>query len=163
MAKAKVTATVNTDSENDSDQIYIESWYQRSWRPLMAGLYLLLCLLDYGIRPVVNFQMLRRFNLVETVSVIKDLDSTVQVQIIEVLRNSEAVPPILTEFVHISFGAILGVAAYSRTMEKIDRDRNSGGTPTVVSPSAVIKPEDEDETGGLVAEVVDESDTGPVG
>lgn len=106
--------------------VYTESWYQRSWRPMMAYLYLILCFLDYGVRPAINFELLNKFNLVEVVNNIRELDPMVQVQIIETLRNDEAIPPILSEFVHISFGAILGVAAFTRGREKQDRVRESG-------------------------------------
>lgn len=96
---------------------YAEHWYQRAWRPSMAAIYMMLCILDYGIRPIVNYYQTKIYSLSETVSIIQDLEPTVQIQILNQSRQ-EAVPPILSEFVHLAFGAILGVAAFSRGMEK---------------------------------------------
>lgn len=119
----------------------IETWYQRSWRPMMAFLYLTLCLLDYGVRPAINFYFFKQFNLVQTVESIQNLDSAVQIQIIEVLRKNEAIQPILPEFVHLAFGAILGVAAYSRGKEK----ESYSELPTVL-PTRKPKQVDDDES-----------------
>ena len=96
---------------------YAERWYQRMWRPMMAGIYMFLCVLDYGVRPMINYAFSKQFNLAETVFIIKDLEPTVQVRILD---NSKQVlmDPILTEFVHLAFGAILGIAAFSRGSEK---------------------------------------------
>lgn len=122
-----VNVEVSVDqSTNVVPPIYVESWYQRSWRPMMAYLYLFLCFLDYGVRPAVNYYLFKQFNLVQVVSTIKELDPTVQVQIIEVLRHDEAIEPILSEFVHLAFGAILGAAAFTRGQEKGTRIKESG-------------------------------------
>ncbi len=98
--------------------VYTEQWYQRSWRPMMAFVYMLLCILDYGVRPMINYIIYKKSNnLAETVSIIKDLDSVVQIKIIELIKE-ETLKPILSEFVHLAFGAILGVAAFSRGQRK---------------------------------------------
>lgn len=122
-----VNVEVSVDqSTNVAPPIYVESWYQRSWRPMMAYLYLFLCFLDYGVRPAVNYYLFKQFNLVQVVSTIKDLEPTVQIQIIEVLRQDEAIEPILSEFVHLAFGAILGAAAFTRGQEKTNRIKETG-------------------------------------
>lgn len=107
-----------------------EKWYQRSWRPAMAGLYLLLLLIDYAIRPAVNYWEYQKFELVTTVSAITELEPTVQIQLIQTLREGQAIPPILTEFVHLAFGTILGAAAYTRGREKIERLRSNSRETT---------------------------------
>ncbi|MEM4260718.1 MAG: hypothetical protein QXG00_05770 [Candidatus Woesearchaeota archaeon] len=97
---------------------YTEQWYQRSWRPMMAFVYMILCILDYGVRPLVNYMIYKKSNdLSEIVSIIEDLDSAVQIKIIDLMKE-ETIKPILSEFVHLAFGAILGVAAFSRGQRK---------------------------------------------
>ena len=122
-SKRSSVRTRETYSFGGNTPVTSESWYQRQWRPAMAGLYLLLCLIDYGIRPGINFWFFTEFDLAETIQVVENLEPTVQIQIIETLRSEQAIPPILTEFVHLAFGAILGAAAYTRGREKIERTR----------------------------------------
>jgi hypothetical protein len=98
-------------------------WFQSFWRPAMATLYLFLCLLDYGIRPVANYFQIKHFDLVQTVSIIKDLEPTVQIQVLQLQKDKEPWVPILNEFVHLAFGAILGVSAWTRGNEKIETIR----------------------------------------
>lgn len=98
--------------------VYTEQWYQRSWRPMMAFVYMMLCILDYAVRPAINYIVYRKSsNLSETVSIIKDLDAPVQIKVLEMAKE-DTIKPILTEFVHLAFGAILGVAAFSRGQRK---------------------------------------------
>ena len=97
-----------------------EYWFQRIWRPTMAFLYCFLCLVDYAIRPAVNYYHYKDFSLRDTVSFIQPLEPSVQIQALILSKEKVAIEPILNEFVHISFGAILGVSAYSRYWQKID-------------------------------------------
>ncbi|MEM5877621.1 MAG: hypothetical protein QXF12_01950 [Candidatus Aenigmatarchaeota archaeon] len=106
--------------EKKSEKIirYSEQWYQRSWRPMMAFIYMLLCVLDYCVRPMINYIAHKKtYDLPEIVHTIKDLDSVVQIKVLEVSKE-DVIKPILPEFVHLAFGAILGVAAFSRGYRK---------------------------------------------
>lgn len=96
---------------------YAEMWYQRTWRPMMAAIYMILCVLDYGVRPMINYYQSTNFNLAYIVQTIEPLESVVQIEIINAAKR-ESILPILTEFVHLAFGAILGVAAFSRGAAK---------------------------------------------
>lgn len=96
---------------------YTEMWYQRSWRPMMAAIYMLLCILDYGVRPMINYYQSTNFDLAKVVQTIEILEPAVQIEILK-FSQTETMEPILTEFVHLSFGAILGVAAFSRGSSK---------------------------------------------
>jgi len=97
---------------------YYERFYQRIWRPAIAFLYIAMNTVDYIIRPAINYYHMSRIDLTEVVLKIKDLDSVIQLKIVEIMSNGGVIPPILSEFVHLSFGAILGVAAYTRYREK---------------------------------------------
>lgn len=99
----------------------VDDWFNKSWRPAMALLYFFLCVLDYGIRPLTNIIESKKFDLVKTVEIIHELPAATQVQLLQLSKDKEPWPPILNEFVHVAFGAILGVAAYTRGTEKIER------------------------------------------
>ncbi len=99
-----------------------DAFVQKYWRPAMAILYLFLCLLDYGIRPVVNQYYAKQFDLAITVQAIKPLESAVQIKALEIAARNEIWPPILNEFVHLAFGAILTAAATTRGLEKMKRN-----------------------------------------
>ncbi len=98
-----------------------DSSIQKYWRPSVAILYLILCLLDYGVRPIVNQYYAKQFDLTVTVEAIKPLESVVQVKALEIAARNEIWPPILNEFFHLAFGAILTAAATTRGLEKMKR------------------------------------------
>lgn len=118
---------------------YAEKWYQRMWRPTMAAIYMLLCILDYGVRPMINYYQAKDVDVIEIVQEIKDLQPSVQMQIIEQSRQ-DYIDPILTEFVHLSFGAILGVAAFSRGAHKNFAQGSPGPAPVAPQTSALALP-----------------------
>jgi len=105
------------NNNNGNGLIYVEKWYQRAWRPMMAMLYMLLNFFDYVVRPIINYIYVKNVDIVTVLLQLKDLDTVVQIKIIESLGNS-VIPPIMPEYLHIAFAAILGVAAYTRGMEK---------------------------------------------
>lgn len=107
-------------SINDQEKIK-DSFVQKYWRPGMAGLYMLLMLLDYGIRPVINQYYANEFDLSITVEAIKPLEPAVQIKALEIAARNEIWPPILNQFVHLAFGAILTAAATTRGLEKMKR------------------------------------------
>lgn len=104
-------------SSSNGEFYYVEKWYQRAWRPLMAMLYMILNIFDYIIRPLINYSYVKNIDIVDILLKLKDYDTVVQIKLIENLGNA-VIPPIMPEFLHLAFGAILGVAAFSRGMEK---------------------------------------------
>lgn len=59
----------------------------------------------------------KNFDIVDVLLNLKDYDTMVQIKLIENMGNA-VIPPIMPEFLHLAFGAILGIAAYSRGIEK---------------------------------------------
>ena len=104
-----------------------DNFFQKYWRPAMAGLYMLLMILDYGVRPLVNQWHANEFDLATTVESIAPLDPSVQVKALDIASRNELWPPILNEFVHLAFGAILTASAATRGMEKIQRNKRRNG------------------------------------
>jgi len=98
---------------------YVEKWYQRAWRPSMAFVYMILCIIDYGVRPFINYyEKNKQHDLTKIVKEIKEIsDPMVQIKLLE-YNSKEKFEPILNEFVHLAFGAILGISAFSRNEEK---------------------------------------------
>lgn len=78
-----------------------EPWLKQYWRPLMAYQYLLVCLFDFIIAPSLTM-LLAKYHIVEY----KQWDPIT-------LKESG--------YYHMAMGAILGVAAWTRGMEKIKR------------------------------------------
>ena len=87
-----------------------EDWMQKKWRPAMGWMYMLICTLDMGVFPILW-------------SVLQ----TVQHQTITQWQ------PLTLQgagLFHLAMGAVLGIAAFGRTQEKI------AGAATNVTPPA---------------------------
>lgn len=108
---------------NQTKKVDKEDWMQKKWRPMMAVLYMAVCAFDFMIAPVLW-------------------------SIIQALGNGGHIAsqwqPLTLQgagLLHLSFGAILGVAAYGRTQEKLAGTASNVGTtyqtPTVVNPTTV--------------------------
>lgn len=85
------------DMENDNQ----EHWMKAYWRPAIAFQYVAVCLFDFIIHPILN-------------GIFYYYDKAKYVQW-EPLTLKES------GFYHLAMGAILGVAAWTRGMEKIRR------------------------------------------
>jgi hypothetical protein len=130
---------------------YDDKWYVNTWRPAVAWTYLCFCIIDYGVRPAINYYEYKKFNLTETVNALKELPSTSQVQIIQALQKPD-IPPVLNEFVHLAFGSIIGVSAWTRGMEKIETIRNQPEPPPQPEP----QPQDRRKPKRKKEEVIDD-------
>jgi hypothetical protein len=107
------------DTENKENQ---EDWLQKRWRPLMAGMYLVVCTCDFVIFPVL-------WGILQILG-----HGRVETQWSPITLNGAGL-------FHMSMGAILGIAAWGRTQEKMAgvaaNPTPSFGSPT---PSAVNTP-----------------------
>ena len=87
-----------------------EDWMQKKWRPAMGWMYMLICTLDMGVFPI-----------------LWSILQTVQHQTITQWQ------PLTLQgagLFHLAMGAVLGIAAFGRTQEKI------AGAATNVAPPA---------------------------
>lgn len=103
-AQAQVgTAEVNLDKELLDQQIKKEEehWMKAYWRPAMGWLYMLMCFCDFVAFPVISI----------FVPIITKMPYVAWQSL--TLSNGG--------LIHLSFGAILGVTAYGRTQEKIQK------------------------------------------
>jgi len=81
-----------------------EHWVKAYWRPAMGWLYMLICLCDFVVFPAVAMFLPVFF---------KGLGVTLAYSAWQSLTLSNG------GLIHMAFGAILGVAAYGRTQEKV--------------------------------------------
>lgn len=95
-----------------------DSWVGIYWRPAAAVVYLFICLFDFVLVPsLIGFNS---EHLYEIVAAVKDLPSDSQ-NIVLSLKLAQWEPLTLKGggLFHIAFGAILGVAAWSRGKERV--------------------------------------------
>lgn len=110
---------------NNKHPAHSHSWYQRMWRPLAAFVYLSICIFDFIVMPIIVSNSIQQMeSTAELFAHIYKLEhSEAQVAAItsiQELRNHEWSPITLIGggMFHLSFGAIIGVSAVSRGLEK---------------------------------------------
>lgn len=92
-------------------------WMAENWRPLAAFVYLAINIFDFIIGPI--FMGLTNESTSEFVKSIIGLDPSVQVVLAQKPNNGwQPLTLMGSGMFHISFGAILGVAAWNRGTEK---------------------------------------------
>ena len=103
---------------SDSDKAK-EDWMNKKWRPAMGWMYMLVCMADFVVFPIL-------WSLVQVVG-----DGKVESQWMPITLQGAGL-------FHIAMGAILGIAAYGRTQEKLN-DKAGGATPSF-GPAPVAAP-----------------------
>lgn len=95
-----------------------EDWMQKKWRPAMGWMYMVVCMMDMVIFPVL-------WSLLQTVT------HTPITQWNPLTLQGAGL-------FHLAMGAVLGIAAFGRTQEKIAGSANNISTPSL--PSAPMMP-----------------------
>ena len=101
-----------------------EDWMNSKWRPMMGWSYMLTCIADFVIFPVL-------WSVLQAIS-----KGQVNVQWQPITLQGAGL-------YHIAMGAVLGIAAYGRTQEKLGGANNGGinlpvnGGTTYTPPAAV--------------------------
>ena len=101
---------MKTEIEVDNQ---LESWMNSNWRPAMSWVYLVICIMDFIIFPI--------------------LWTILQAAMHQKVTQWEPITLDGAGLLHLSFGAILGVAAYGRTREKLAGVTTNVTTSTRVS------------------------------
>ncbi len=109
--------TTISDSEKKK-----EDWMNAKWRPMMGWMYMLVCTMDMVVFPVL-------WSLLQTVT------HTPITQWNPLTLQGAGL-------FHIAMGAVLGIAAFGRTQEKLNGANNGGAAPapTFTPPPAVAAP-----------------------
>jgi hypothetical protein len=110
-------------SETSISEKKKEDWMNTKWRPAMGWMYMLVCISDFVLFPVL-------WSLVQVIG-----DGKVETQWSPITLQGAGL-------FHMAMGAILGIAAFGRTQEKLAGANNGGiSPPSVVSaPSTSFTP-----------------------
>ena len=92
-----------------------EDWMQKKWRPAMGWMYMLVCICDMIVFPVLW-------------SVLQTLQHQTVTQWNPLTLQGAGL-------FHLAMGAVLGIAAFGRTQEKIAGSANNIPTSTIVTPA----------------------------
>lgn len=120
----KVEETKEEDSKLIPGNENKEDWMTKKWRPMMAIMYMICCLADFAIFPIM-------FTIVQ-------------------FWETQAVNDAFRQWVpitlqggglfHVAMGAVLGVSAFGRTQEKIAGAAGGVATPTLSSEPPKFTP-----------------------
>jgi hypothetical protein len=95
-----------------------EDWMNKKWRPAMGWMYMIVCIFDFVLAPIL-------WSLLQSLS-----HGSVQTQWQPLTLQGAGL-------FHIAMGAILGIAAYGRTQEKLNGANNGGLGTSYVAPAPV--------------------------
>ena len=107
----------NTMSEAEKKK---EDWMQAKWRPMMGWMYMLVCTMDMVVFPIL-------WSLLQTVT------HTAITQWNPLTLQGAGL-------FHIAMGAVLGIAAFGRTQEKLGGANNGGANVPASGPAAFSVP-----------------------
>ena len=107
MAKEYIAEPIKQDKED---------WMTKKWRPMMAIVYMMINLFDFIIGPIL-YNLLQYWNPGQAIGMWQ--------------------PPTLQGggLIHIAFGAILGISAWTRGQEKIETIKNPPPAPVHAAPA----------------------------
>lgn len=98
-----------------------EDWMTKKWRPMMAIMYMICCVCDFALFPIL-------FTIVQFWEVQASNDAFRQWVPITLQGGG---------LFHVAMGAVLGVTAYGRTQEKV---AGVSGATGVASPQLTMNP-----------------------
>ncbi len=87
-----------------------EDWMNTKWRPMMGWMYMVVCICDFVLFPIL-------WSLIQALH-----GGRVETQWSPITLNGAGL-------FHMAMGAILGIAAYGRTQEKLNGANNGGINP----------------------------------
>ena len=97
-----------------------EDWMNSKWRPMMGWMYMVVCTFDMIVFPIL-------WSLLQTMT------STPITQWNPLTLQGAGL-------FHIAMGAVLGIAAFGRTQEKLNGANNGGAAPVAATPVVSAAP-----------------------
>jgi hypothetical protein len=97
-----------------------EGWMKQYWRPAMAFVYMAICIFDFIVMPV--WVEKTTVKPVEAIELARKMPEKDQVMALQILTKEQYWNPITLKengFIHIAFGFILGIAAWTRGQAQI--------------------------------------------
>ena len=92
-----------------------EKWFVKYWRPAAAWIYLAICIFDFVLMPL--YVAKTNLKLEDVVKVASTFEGAEKLGALTLLMKKNTWEPLTvmeSGMFHLSFGAILGVAAYTR-------------------------------------------------
>jgi len=105
-----------------------EDWMQKKWRPAMGWMYMVICTLDMGVFPI--------------------LWSILQVLTHQPVTQWQPLTLQGAGLFHLAMGAVLGIAAWGRTQEKV-AGAASNSPPPIIPNAPLTTPSTPVYTGGV--------------
>ena len=102
------------EETKSASELKKEDWMNSKWRPMMGWMYMLVCTMDFVIFPIL-------WSLLQSIS-----HGAVNVQWQPITLQGAGL-------FHIAMGAVLGIAAFGRTQEKLGGANNGGMQPMAQS------------------------------
>jgi len=113
---------------SDSEKIVIsesekkkEDWMNSKWRPMMGWMYMLVCTMDFIVFPIL-------WSLIQALG-----GGQVHTQWQPITLQGAGL-------FHIAMGAVLGIAAFGRTQEKLGGVNNGGLSTPATMPMTALSP-----------------------
>lgn len=103
-----------------------EKWFVKYWRPAAAWIYLAICVFDFVLMPIYTART--NLKLEQVIEVTKQLREEDRLAAITTLLKKNSWEPLTVAesgMLHLSFGAILGVAAWTRGRVQEAQVRNN--------------------------------------
>lgn len=114
--------TEGTNAESRAVQANLENGFKKYWRPIAAYVYLLICIFDFVGMPIYVEMHNNQVNTQAFEEIRSLQDKEVKIKALESLDlGKQTWTPLTLQgggLFHLSFGAILGVAAFTRGQEK---------------------------------------------
>jgi hypothetical protein len=104
-----------TELKLEEDKVKSEDWMTSKWRPAMGWMYMVICLFDFLVAPIL-------WSILQSLS-----HGSVQTQWQPLTLQGAGL-------FHLAMGAVLGIAAYGRTQEKLG---NATMSSTTVPPMSM--------------------------
>jgi hypothetical protein len=104
-----------TEEVKSASELKKEDWMNSKWRPMMGWMYMVVCMFDMILFPIL-------WSLLQTVT------HTPITQWNPLTLQGAGL-------FHIAMGAVLGIAAFGRTQEKMAGANNGGATTPVAVPA----------------------------
>lgn len=111
-----------------------ENWFVKYWRPSAAWVYLVICVFDFVVMPV--YVARTNLKIEEVVKVSAAFDGSEKLGALTLLMKKNTWEPLTVQesgLFHLSFAAILGVAAFTRGRVQEAQAKN-GYTQNIDSP-----------------------------
>ena len=103
-----------SEEVKSASELKKEDWMNSKWRPMMGWMYMLVCTMDFVIFPIL-------WSLLQSIS-----HGAVNIQWQPITLQGAGL-------FHIAMGAVLGIAAFGRTQEKLGGANNGGMQPVAQS------------------------------